>query len=122
MGLFLALGAAYFAPVGAVAGAGRLGGLAITLVLTLPIFFAGLVFADAFSRSPAPSFALGWNVLGAVVGGMAESISYVIGIPGLVLVAAVFYALALLPRLSLVSRSRAPAARQRSVDPSAPAA
>jgi hypothetical protein len=80
--------------------------LAITLILTLPIFFAGLVFADAFSHSPAPSFALGWNVLGAVVGGTAESVSYVIGIPSLVLVAAAFYALALLPRLPVLPRSR----------------
>jgi SAM-dependent methyltransferase len=104
IGLFVSLAAAYLVPVGAFIALGPLGGIIITLLLTLPIFFAGLVFADAFSRSTAPSFALGWNVLGAVVGGMAESASYVIGIPGLVLVAAAFYGLALAPRGVLSSR------------------
>jgi spermidine synthase len=95
--LFVSLGVAFAAPVDAFLAFGTPGGLALTLVMTLPIFFAGLVFADAFSRTPAPSFALGWNVLGAVVGGMAENASYVVGIPGLLLVAAAFYALALWP-------------------------
>jgi hypothetical protein len=98
VGLFASLAAAYVVPVGAFLGLGPLGGPALTLLMTLPVFFAGLVFADAFSRSPAPGFALGWNVLGSVVGGMAESFSYVLGIPGLVPIAAAFYALALLPR------------------------
>ncbi len=40
-------------------------------------------------------------MLGAVVGGMLENLAYVIDIPGLVIVAAACYALALLPsRLS----------------------
>jgi len=71
-----------------------LGGAAATLLLTAPIFFAGLVFADAFAESAAPGFALGWNVLGAVVGGIAENVSYVVGIPPLLLLAAGFYAVA----------------------------
>jgi SAM-dependent methyltransferase len=108
LGLFASLAAAYLVPVGEFARLGLLGGLTIALILTLPIFFAGLVFADAFSSSPTPSFALGWNVLGAVVGGMAESVSYVIGIPGLVLVAAVFYGLALAPGRLTLSKQPVP--------------
>jgi SAM-dependent methyltransferase len=102
-GLFLSLAAAYAAPVDAFLGHGWLGGVAVTLVMTAPVFFAGLVFADAFSRSPSPGFALGWNVLGGVVGGMAENVSYVIGIPGLVGVAALFYALALAPGVRTIA-------------------
>ena len=95
--LFASLALAYLLPVGSFMRLGALGGPAITLAMCLPIFFAGLVFADAFSRSSSPSFALGWNVLGAVVGGMLENLAYVIGIPGLVIVAAACYALALVP-------------------------
>ncbi len=97
LGLFASLAVAYLAPVGSVARLGWFGGPALTLIMCLPIFFAGLVFAEAFSRSPAPGFALGWNVLGAVVGGMLENVAYVIGVPGLVIVAALCYALALVP-------------------------
>jgi hypothetical protein len=97
VGLFASLAVAYFLPVGSFVALGPLGRPAITLAMCLPILFAGLVFADAFSRSPSPGFALGWNVLGAVVGGMLENLAYVIGIPGLVLLAGACYALALVP-------------------------
>ncbi|MBI5367482.1 MAG: methyltransferase domain-containing protein [Planctomycetes bacterium] len=97
VGLFASLAAVYFAPLDRFLELpGGLGGGLATLLLTTPIFFAGLVFADAFASSPAPGFALGWNVLGALFGGMTESVSYVLGIPGLVPVAAGFYGLALI--------------------------
>ena len=96
--LFASLGLAYFIPMDAFLAVGSrlLGGAAATLVMTLPIFFAGLVFADAFAESSAPAFALAWNVLGAVAGGMAENVSYVFGISALLPTAALFYALAIL--------------------------
>jgi SAM-dependent methyltransferase len=95
VGLFLSLAAAYLVPLDVlVASMPAWGGAAATVLMTTPIFFAGLLFADAFSRSASPAFALGWNVLGAVTGGMAENLAYVFGIPSLVLVAAAFYALA----------------------------
>jgi spermidine synthase len=107
LGLFASLALAFAVPIDPFLGLGWLGGAAITLVMTAPVFFAGLVFAEAFSRSPSPSFALGWNVLGGVVGGMAENASYLIGIPGLVAVAAIFYAFALLPKTPWRARSAA---------------
>ena len=107
VGLGASLALAYVLPVDRFASLGVVGGPAITLAMCLPIFFAGLAFADAFSHSPAPSFALGWNVFGAVVGGMLENLAYVIGIPGLVIVAGACYALALVP---MPSRSAARAA------------
>lgn len=95
IGLFATLTVAFLLPVGRLVAYGPLvGGSVAVLALTAPIFFAGLVFADAFARSPAPSFALGWNVLGAVLGGLAENVSYLFGIPALIPLAALFYALA----------------------------
>ncbi len=96
IGLFVSLAAAYFVPLEpflSLAPPWR--GLAATLFLTLPIFFAGVLFADTFASSSAPSFALGWNILGGVVGGMAESVSYLFGIPSLILIAAAFYVFAI---------------------------
>jgi len=96
-GLFATLILAYLVPLDWLATGSRLvGGLGATILLCLPIFFAGLVFAQAFDESPAPSFALGWNILGAVLGGMTESVSYIWGIPFLVPLAAVYYAAAVL--------------------------
>ncbi len=97
IGLMVTLALAYFVPLEIFLGmSGLAGGALATLLLTLPIFFAGLVFADAFARSQSPTFALGWNVLGSVVGGLTESLSYVVGIPALVPAATLFYAVALL--------------------------
>lgn len=95
-GLFVTLGLAYFVPLHVFLALPRLVGEAgATLMLTLPILFAGLVFAEAFSESPSPGFALGWNALGAVTGGMAENLSYSFGVPALVPLAAGFYFVAL---------------------------
>ena len=97
VGLFGTLAAAYFVPLEAFLNLPPpFGGFAATILLTLPIFFAGVLFADAFAGSASPSFALGWNILGAVIGGMAESLSYLFGIPTLILVAAAFYAFAII--------------------------
>jgi hypothetical protein len=102
-GLFTTLILAYVIPLDWLATGSKLvGGLGATVLLCLPILFAGLVFAQAFDESPAPSFALGWNVLGAVLGGMTESVSYIWGLPFLVPLAAVYYAAAVLwPRKNL---------------------
>jgi hypothetical protein len=56
------------------------------------VYFAGLVFARSFVRSPVAGPALGANMLGAVVGGWAEYGSMALGIRALVVIAAAFYA------------------------------
>jgi hypothetical protein len=97
IGLFASLTAVYLVPLQIfLEQPPLLGGASATLVLTTPIFFAALLFSEAFAESPSPGFALGWNVLGAVAGGMTENLSYVFGIPALVPLAGIFYALALL--------------------------
>lgn len=56
-----------------------------------PILFAGVIFAVSFSRSVRPDLDFGANIAGAMLGGLAENTSMLLGFKYLVLVAAVFY-------------------------------
>ena len=67
---FLALGYAARAVVGC-------------LRVALPIFGAGLVFASSFRRAVLPPAALGWNLLGAMLGGLGEYLSLITGVQAL---------------------------------------
>ena len=67
--------------------------IASCAVIFVPIFFAGIVFAMSFQRSDQPNVDFGWNIAGAMLGGLAESLSLVIGFNYLLTVALVFYAL-----------------------------
>ena len=56
-----------------------------------PVFFAALAFAARFGRRASVETAFGWNLLGAVVGGLLEFSSMAIGLRALFLVAAGLY-------------------------------
>ena len=58
-----------------------------------PILFAAVIFASVFKWTNQPDQALGINIAGAMVGGLAEYSSMLLGFQYLVLVAVVFYAL-----------------------------
>src|SRR6266446_2162481 len=62
-----------------------------------PILFAGVIFAQTFRDTPNPDQALGSNIAGAVLGGLAESLSAVLGFQHLLLVAIGFYLLSAWP-------------------------
>ncbi|HVH89736.1 MAG TPA: hypothetical protein VM912_23670 [Terriglobales bacterium] len=62
-----------------------------TFILCLPILFAGMVFIRSFSELRFSGAALGWNLIGAVLGGMLETISQATGIRALVLIAIGLY-------------------------------
>jgi SAM-dependent methyltransferase len=62
-------------------------------VVFLPIFFAGIVFATVFRDSRAPDVDFGSNIAGAVLGGLCESLSLMIGFNYLLIVALGFYGL-----------------------------
>jgi SAM-dependent methyltransferase len=64
--------------------------------VALPVFGAGLVFAISFGRTDHPPAALGWNLIGAMIGGMGEYLSLIIGVRSLGLVIMVLYALSFL--------------------------
>ena len=56
-----------------------------------PILFAAVIFASVFRRTSEPDQALGINIAGAMVGGLAEYSSMLLGFQYLVLVAIAFY-------------------------------
>jgi spermidine synthase len=60
-------------------------------VLCLPVFFASIIFIDSFAKVNFRGPALGSNLLGALIGGMLESISLWTGIRSLLVVTAVLY-------------------------------
>jgi SAM-dependent methyltransferase len=62
------------------------------LQVSLPILFAGVIFATSFGRSAEPERALGANIAGAMVGGLVEYGSMLLGFQYLLLVAVGFYA------------------------------
>jgi hypothetical protein len=66
------------------------------LVVFVPVFFAGVIFAAAFRESRRPDVDFGWNVAGIVVGGLSEHLSLVLGFNHLLLVAVAAYLLSLL--------------------------
>jgi hypothetical protein len=62
-----------------------------TLLLCSPVLFAGMVFIRSFSNAQFSGAALGWNLIGAVLGGMLETTSQAMGIRALVLVTVGLY-------------------------------
>jgi len=64
--------------------------------LTEPVFFAGLIFIQSFATCPDKARALGSNLLGALIGGLLESLSFVTGIRALIILVGPFYLVAIL--------------------------
>jgi SAM-dependent methyltransferase len=58
-----------------------------------PVFFAGVIFARYFRGVAQPDLALGSNIAGSVVGGLAESLTTILGFQHLLLLALLFYLL-----------------------------
>ena len=65
-----------------------------TLILCAPIFFAGIVFIRRFASAGFSAQAIGSNLLGALAGGILESISLWLGLRSLLLIAMLLYAAA----------------------------
>ncbi|MEM9658544.1 MAG: methyltransferase domain-containing protein, partial [Planctomycetota bacterium] len=68
----------------------------VGVLTTLPMFFSGILFVDSFAKVRDKDLALGANLFGALVGGMLQTITFVIGVKALLLVVAGLYAAALL--------------------------
>lgn len=95
-GLLGGLLLAYFFPFHRIPGTASFNGSVAAAVFTVPVFFAGLLFALEFRRAESPSAALGANMLGAVAGGLLENLSFITGMHALLLVAIALYCLAAL--------------------------
>ena len=66
------------------------------LVVFVPVFFAGVVFAASFGASQQPDLDFGSNVGGVILGGLSENFSLVVGFNNLLLIAIVYYMLSAL--------------------------
>jgi SAM-dependent methyltransferase len=99
VGLLLTLGLNVLVPLDSFLGMGRVAQVVCSCLLVFaPILFAGVIFAVSFARSGAPDRAFGWNIAGAMVGGLAENTSMLLGFQYLLLVAVAFYVFSLLDR------------------------
>ena len=65
---------------------------ASVLILCLPVFFAGIVFIQSFAAEGFAGAALGSNLMGALVGGLLESLSLWTGMRSMMILAALLYA------------------------------
>lgn len=69
--------------------------LIVGALTSLPMLFSGIVFVRSFAMAQEKSNALGANLIGALVGALLQSITFVIGIKALLLIVAGFYLLSL---------------------------
>lgn len=65
---------------------------------TLPMLFSGIIFIRSFTQVERKDVALGANLIGGVVGGLLQSVTFVVGIKALLLLVAGLYIAALLTR------------------------
>ena len=109
-GLMVTLAAAYLVPADALFFDSLFArGAAAGVVYCSPVFFAGLIFISSFREGGFRAEAFGSNLVGSLVGGLLESLSYLIGIKALVIVAALLYlaAAATLKRSALAKTAAA---------------
>jgi spermidine synthase len=96
IGLLVGLGIAYLVPFARIPGSSTVVGCFAAGVFSVPVFFAGLLFASEFRRVDSPSAALGSNILGAMVGGLLENVSLITGMRALLILAGLMYCAAAL--------------------------
>jgi spermidine synthase len=96
-GLMLTLVLNVFIPLDFFLGMGRsLQLIGACLLVFSPVLFAAVIFAASFKRTSQPDRAFGFNIAGAMTGGLAEYSSMLLGFQYLILVAILFYGLSAL--------------------------
>jgi SAM-dependent methyltransferase len=97
VGLLISIAIGYWVPTGALFFDSILvRALAATLLYCAPAFFAGIVFISSFKEIGFRAEAFGSNLLGSLVGGLLESLSFLVGLQALVLAAGLLYVMSLL--------------------------
>jgi hypothetical protein len=66
-------------------------GVAGGVAFAIPIFFAGIIFSSELRRRADSAAALGSNLCGAVVGGLLENLSMLLGLKAIALIALAMY-------------------------------
>jgi spermidine synthase len=92
--LVAGLAIAYWFPFERIGGSPAVAGMVAVVVFSVPVVFAGILFASEFRAAASPSAALGANMLGAVAGGLLENLSLLFGMRALLLVAVGVYCMA----------------------------
>ena len=111
LGLAAALAVGMLVPVDLFLGWPRAGQIVVSCILAFaPVAFAGVIFAASFERSTAPDRMIGANVAGALLGGLAENASLLLGFRWLLLVAGGFYLISGLVGRGSCSHRRQPVA------------
>jgi hypothetical protein len=95
-GLFLLLAGAVLVPLDVFLSGGILWRYGAPSALALgPMFFAGVIFVESFRQARYAYQAFGSNIAGAVLGGLSESFSMLLGFSNLLLLAMLFYVLSM---------------------------
>jgi spermidine synthase len=81
----------FLIPWSRVPGSGSFVGTIVCFAYCVPVFFAGVIFTESFRRFHGRSDAFGANMLGAVAGGLAQNLSFIVGMKALLLIAAIVY-------------------------------
>lgn len=103
IGLFAGLAVAFAVPIHSLLGLSNLAQWGTgAAIIAVPVFFAAVIFALLFRDHVNPTRGLGWNLLGAILGGVLEYGAMVTGIKSLYLLAAAAYIVALLALRQLV--------------------
>jgi len=93
LGLLASLFLSYLVPVDKLfLGSYLTRGILVGAFYSLPLFFAGVIFASSIRRVRGVEAAFAANMLGATIGGMVESVSYLYGLRAVVLIALFLYA------------------------------
>jgi hypothetical protein len=83
--------------------------LLVGLLTSLPMLFSGIVFIRSFAVAERKDSALGANLMGSLVGGLLQSITFVTGIKALLLIVAFLYLAAVLTRPRAADQGKAAA-------------
>ena len=86
--------------------------LVVGALTTLPMAFSGVAFARAFALAGRKDYALGANLIGALVGAVLEAMSFLLGMRALLVAVAVLYAAAMLTRPGRLATKKAPGPRE----------
>lgn len=89
--LLLSLLANFFVPWEAIPLPVTTVGIFLSAAYAVPVFFAGILFTEMFRRAERKANAFGANIVGAVLGGLVQNVSFIFGMRALVLVCTLFY-------------------------------
>jgi spermidine synthase len=75
---------------------------------TLPMLFSGLLFIGSLARTEQRDAALGANLMGALAGGVLQSLTFLVGIKALLLIVVGFYVIAAISMPRATTEALAP--------------